>query len=100
MVLKSFLAVLLILALSNCAKPYQPIEIQAEPVEVSVTHPPSPNPLVLSNITWKVINLDDKIYYGISVADYELLSANMLEIKRYISAQKNIISYYKNVTSK
>lgn len=100
MVLKSFLAVLIVLAVSSCAKQYEPVEIVTTPVEVSISPPRDPNPIVLNNITWKVINLDDKIYYGITVSDYELLSTNMLEIKRYILAQKNIISYYKNVTSK
>lgn len=100
MVLKSFSVALLLLALSSCAKSYQPVEIVSQPTEVLITPPADPNPMVLNNITWKVINIDDKIYYGISVSDYGLLSTNMLEIKRYITAQKNIIIYYKQVTAK
>lgn len=100
MVQKSFLAVLLILALSSCAAGVKPVEIVSKPTEIVFTPPPDPNPIVLSNITWKVINLNDKIYYGISVSDYELLASNMLEIKRYIAAQKNIIVYYEQNTSK
>lgn len=100
MVQKSFLAVLLILALSSCGAAVKPVEIISKPAEVVFTPPPAPNPIVLSNITWKVINLNDKIYYGISVSDYELLAVNMLEIKRYISAQKNIIVYYEQNTNK
>lgn len=98
MVLKSFLTVLMLLAVSSCAKTIQPTEIISKPIEISVNPPPDPNPIVLSNITWKVININDKIYYGISVSDYELLALNMLEIKRYIQAQKNIIKYYEQVT--
>ena len=33
-----------------------------------------------------------------SVSDYQLLSMNMLELKRYITEQKNIIYYYKENT--
>ncbi len=99
MVLKSFSTALLLLALSSCGKTYQPVEVITQPVEVTITPPANPNPMVLNNITWKVLNISDKIYYGISVSDYELLSANMLEIKRYITAQKNIIAYYKQVTA-
>lgn len=98
MVQKSFLTALLLLALSSCAKPQSPIEIVTQPVDVVISQPPDPNPLVLNNITWKILNIDDNIYYGISVADYELLAANMLDIKRYLAAQKNIIKYYKQVT--
>lgn len=99
MVLKSFSAVLLILALTSCAKPEQPIQIVSQPVEIQITAPTAPNPLVLNNITWKIINKDDIIYYGITVSDYEILAINMQEIKRYIVAQKNIIRYYERATA-
>ena len=98
MVLKSFLIASLFLAVSSCGKTIQPVEIVSNPVEITITPPPNPKPIVLSNITWKVLNINDKIYYGISVSDYELLALNMLEIKRYIQAQKNIIKYYEQVT--
>ena len=34
------------------------------------------------------------LFYVISVRDYETLSLNMAEIKRYIEQQKQIIIYY------
>jgi hypothetical protein len=89
----------LILALSSCAKTTQPVEIVTEPVKIAITAPADPNPLVLNNITWKVINNNDIIYYGITVSDYEQLALNMLEIKRYIKSQKNIIRYYEQATA-
>jgi len=98
MVQKSFLIVLLLLALSSCGTTTKPIEIITKPVEINLKQVPDPNPIVMNNIKWKIINLDNKIYYGISVADYQLLSTNMLELKRYILAQKNIIMYYRDNT--
>ena len=100
MVQKSFLAVLCLLLLSNCSTKAIPetLVVDTAPVSISIEQPTQPNPLVLSNITWKILNIDNNIYYGLSVSDYELLASNMLDIKRYILAQKNIITYYEDVT--
>lgn len=98
MVQKSFLAILLIFLLSNCTTAIKPIEIFSKPVEVAIAQPPEPAPIKLTNIEWKVINQEDVIYYGLKVRDYEILSVNMLELKKYIEAQKNNLDYYKKVT--
>ena len=99
MALKNYLVVLPLLLVISCTKPAAPIEFTTAPVEVSITPPPAPEPIVLNNITWKVINIDNTVYYGLRVSDYELLAVDMLEIKRYISAQKNIINYYEQITN-
>ena len=99
MVQKSFLIVLSLLALSSCGATTKPVEIITKPIEIQIEQIPNPNPMVLNNIKWKVINLDNKIYYGLPVSDYELLSSNMLEIKQYIIAQQNIITYYRDNTT-
>lgn len=99
MVQKNFLVALLLLVLSSCGNTTKPVEIQTIPTVIPITQLADPNPIVMNNITWKVINLNNDIYYGITVADYELLAANMLELKRYILAQKNIIKYYRQNTT-
>ena len=98
MVQKSFLIVLLLLALSSCSST-KPIEIVTTPVQLPIAQLPDPSPIVMSDISWKIINLDNKIYYGLAVSDYQLLATNMLELKRYILAQKNIITYYRQNTT-
>lgn len=98
MVQKSFLAVLCLSLLSNCGPKVEPLTIETKPVAISIEQPEQPNTLVLSDIRWKILNIDNAIYYGLSVSDYELLASNMLDIKRYILAQKNIITYYEDVT--
>ena len=96
MVLKTFLIILSsLLLLTNCSP--REIQITTTPVAISTVRPPNPRPLVLSNINWSVINLNDTIYYGISVSDYELLSLNMQEITRYISEQRNLVTYYQDI---
>jgi hypothetical protein len=99
MVQKSFLIVLLLLLLSSCSSTDKPIEVITAPINIPLAQLPDPSPIVVNNINWKIINLDNKIYYGLSVSDYELLAINMLEIKRYILAQKNIIVYYRQNTT-
>jgi hypothetical protein len=99
MVQKSFLIVLLLLLLSSCSSTDKPIGVITAPIDIPLAQLPDPSPIVVNNINWKIINLDNKIYYGLSVSDYELLAINMLEIKRYILAQKNIIVYYRQNTT-
>jgi len=96
MLQKSFLAVLCLLLLSNCSP--KPITVNTVPTVVEIQHPAAPNPVVLSDIHWKVLNINNDIYYGLTVSDYELLASNILDIKRYILAQKNIITYYEDIT--
>jgi hypothetical protein len=98
MVQKSFLVVLCLLLLNNCSSKAEPLIIDTAPVVINIEQPEQPNAIVLSDIRWKVLNIDNSIYYGLSVSDYELLASNMLDIKRYILAQKNIIIYYEDVT--
>lgn len=41
----------------------------------------------------------DYVFYAISVRDYENLSLNMAEIKRYILQQKEVIIYYERAVT-
>jgi len=92
MVHRIFLIVFLLLALTNCSKPDV---IQTAPVSIKTATVPSPEPIKLNPIRWKVINKDGSVYFGLTTSDYSLLAGNMLELKRYIIAQKNIIAFYK-----
>jgi hypothetical protein len=68
-----------------------------------------PRPVDLKDIKWDVVtkeNLEEYlaskddlldgyyVFYAISVKDYEKLSLNYQELKRYIIQQKEIIDYY------
>jgi len=39
------------------------------------------------------------VFFAMSVPDYELMAYNMQEIKRYIQEMKEIIVYYRKVTT-
>ena len=114
MVLKNYLKasslLLLSLIVSSCASwpKLTQIEVQTVEVERNIPIQNRPRQLNLSNITWYVVTKENFeefkkryekengmfLFYVISVRDYETLSLNMAEIKRYIEQQKQIIIYY------
>ena len=114
MVLKNYLKVpsllLLSLIVSSCASwpKLTQIEVQTVEVERNIPIQNRPRQLNLSNITWYVVTKENFeefkkryekengmfLFYVISIRDYETLSLNMAEIKRYIEQQKQIIIYY------
>ena len=114
MVLKNYLKVssllLLSLLVSSCASwpKLTQIEVQTVEVERNIPIQNRPRQLNLSNITWYVVTEENFeefkkryekengmfLFYVISIRDYETLSLNMAEIKRYIEQQKQIIIYY------
>ena len=114
MVLKNYLKVssllLLSLLVSSCTSwpKFTQIEVQTVEVERNIPIQNRPRQLNLSNITWYVVTEENFeefkkrykkengmfLFYVISVRDYETLSLNMAEIKRYIEQQKQIIIYY------
>ena len=114
MVLKNYLRVssllLLSVIVSSCTSwpKFTQIEVQTVEVERNIPIQNSPRQLNLSDITWYVVTEENFeefkkryekengmfLFYVISVRDYETLSLNMAEIKRYIEQQKQIIMYY------
>ena len=45
-------------------------------------------------------NSGDVVFVAISVSDYELMSYNMQELRRYIREVQEVVVYYRNVTIK
>ena len=45
-------------------------------------------------------NNGDIVFFAISVEDYELMSYNMQELRRYIREVQEVVVYYRNVTIK
>jgi hypothetical protein len=86
-----------------------PVEIKTVEIERNIPVQKRPRPLSLNNIHFYVVtqnnyvsfsqrfqkeNGDGLVFYAVSVRDYETLSLNMSEIKRFLAQQKGIISYY------
>ena len=119
MVLKNYLRVssllLLSVIVSSCTSwpKFTQIEVQTVEVERNIPIQNRPRQLNLSNITWYVVTEENFeefkkryekengmfLFYVINVRDYETLSLNMAEIKRYIEQQKQIIIYYEKAVA-
>ena len=48
----------------------------------------------------KKANSGDVVFVAMSVSDYELMSYNMQELRRYIREVQEVVVYYRNVTIK
>ena len=104
---------LAILLLSSCSSFYKEPEIKIvtklEKTVVPIV--PMPKPVQMNDIKIYVVSPEENLeefkkefeaknggdsYIAISVKDYENLSKNFAELRRYIEQQKAIILYYEN----
>lgn len=87
------------------------VEIQTIEVKIPITHPVMPRAIDLKDPEFYVVS--DKnykefmeemiklngtlVFIAITVDDYELMSYNMQEIKRYVNQMKEVIVYYRTI---
>ena len=103
-----------VIALSSCSA--LPL-MQSKPVEVvtiaepmPMYHPPLPMEVQLVDIDWEILTPDhmqeflnqidngsapETAYYSLTSKDYENLSMNMAEVKRYIRDTLSIVEFYR-----
>ena len=93
--------------------PNKEIEIISKPIERIIVQPIMPREIDLKDPYWYVVsdkNLDEfltrvekdqgqVVFLAMSVPDYELMAYNMQELKRYINELKEVVVYYKTVTT-
>lgn len=103
---------LLCLLLSSCSSwpKLRQIEVKTVQVDRAIPIQARPQPVKLHDITWFVVTDQNFkefkkrytkltgtfLFYAISVRDYEALALNLASIRRYILAQKGLISYYED----
>tara|TARA_B110000971_G_C19745007_1_gene379316 strand:- start:178 stop:633 length:456 start_codon:yes stop_codon:yes gene_type:complete len=126
-ILASALTLLTISGCSLLQQAPREVQIISKPIEIIITQPIMPRPLNLKEPHWYVVsdttiaNKDglypegytyfdkfvddikkkhggDLVFIAMSVADYELMSYNTQELKRYISQLGEVIVYYRDVT--
>ena len=87
-------------------------EITAKPMDRIITQPVLPREIDLKDPFWYVVsdkNIDEFherltkehgqiVFVAMSIPDYELMSYNMQELKRYITELKEVVVYYEKVT--
>ena len=93
--------------------PNKEIEIISKPIERIIVQPIMPREIDLKDPYWYVVsdkNIDEfltrvekdqgqVVFLAMSVPDYELMAYNMQELKRYINELKEVVVYYKTVTT-
>lgn len=102
----------LMMASSCSLLPTKQIEVTAKPMDRLITQPVLPREIDLKDPMWYVVsdkNIDEfherltkehgqVVFVAMSIPDYELMSYNMQELKRYITELKEVVVYYEKVT--
>ena len=85
----------------------------SKPLERTFVQPVMPREIDLKQPTWFVVTpsnfeefkariVDQEgelVFLAMSVPDYEVMAYNMQELKRYITELKEVVVYYKTVTT-
>lgn len=91
----------------------QNVQITTKALERQIAQPVMPREIDLKEPYWYVVsdkNIDEFlarvekehgqiVFFAMSVPDYELMSYNMQELKRYINELKQVVVYYRKVTT-
>ena len=91
----------------------QNVQITTKPLERQIVQPVMTRQIDLKEPYWYVVsdkNVDEFlsrvekehgqiVFFAMSVPDYEIMSYNMQELKRYINELKQVVVYYKKVTT-
>jgi hypothetical protein len=101
-------------SLAGCA--VTPLKIETKPLEQAIAQPADPRAPVLKGIKWNVLTKDtagefidaqskrqgssNPVFVAITMQDYQTLSTDLAELKRYIDQQNSVIVYYRSATAK
>ena len=89
------------------------VNITTKAIERTIIQPVMPREIDLKEPYWYVVsdkNIEEflarvekdqgqVVFFAMSVPDYELMSYNMQELKRYINELKEVVVYYRKVTT-
>ena len=112
----SNLAILLTISMmgSSCSLiPTKQIEVTSKPLERTIVQPVMPREIDLKSVKWLTVTPDnweeqlkiieeqegELVFLALSIPDYELMAYNMQELKRYITELKDVVVYYRKVTT-
>jgi len=106
---------MILMMVSSCSlfPSKQNVQITTKPLERQIVQPVMPRQIDLKEPYWYVVsdkNVDEFlsrvekehgqiVFFAMSVPDYEIMSYNMQELKRYINELKQVVVYYKKVTT-
>ena len=111
--MKKIATIISVFAMASCSMlpNVEPVEITRVAKPAPIFHPPLPRELALLDVDWEVLTpeimeqyLTDleqglapkQAYYALTTKEYENLSMNMAEIKRYTKDILSIVEYYRD----
>ena len=111
------LAALLTASMMACSCsliPTKEIQVTAKPIDRKIVQPVMPREIDLKDVRWLTITpenfqeqfnvIEDQegelVFLAMTIPDYEVMAYNMQELKRYITELKDVVVYYRNVTTK
>ena len=99
---------------SSCSLiPTKQVEVVAKPMERQIVQPIMPREIDLKEVRWLTITPEnfqeqfkvieeqegELVFLAMTVPDYEVMAYNMQELKRYITELKDVVVYYREVTT-
>jgi len=101
------------MAYSCSLLPTKKIEVSAKPLERQIVQPIMPREIDLKQPQWIAVTPDnweeqlalieeqegELVFLAMTIPDYEVMAYNMQEIKRYITELKDVVVYYRKVTT-
>ena len=106
---------LIVVILVGCAStPVKEVVIKTKPIEIEIAQPERPREIKLERPEWFVVNSsnleeflekvrkiqsDEHVFFAFTPQDYEKMSYNLQEIRRYVLQQNEIIVYYEKMTA-
>ncbi len=93
--------------------PTRQIEVSAKPIDRKIVQPIMPREIDLQEPLWIVVTPEnyeqqlafieeqegELVFLAMTIPDYEVMAYNMQEIKRYITELKDVVVYYRKVTT-
>ena len=101
------------MACSCSLLPTKQIQVSAKPIERQIVQPIMPREINLKELQWLTVTPDnwedqlarieqqegELVFLAMTIPDYEVMAYNMQEIKRYIVELKDVVVYYREVTT-
>ena len=89
-------------------------QVSAKPIERQIVQPIMPREIDLRQPEWIAVTPEnweeqlakiekqegELVFLAMTIPDYEIMAYNMQEIKRYITELKDVVVYYRKVTTK
>lgn len=113
MTIKHLALMLCVLLLTACGE--SELKITSESVRIPITQVTDPTSIQMNAVSWKLVTKDNLdqfllerkqeqqsdsfVFVALSIKDYENLTLNLAELRRYMEQQQGVIVYYRRMTA-